>query len=788
MGAKIHKLETPHNDIYKSLIRDIKSCLNEKLANLLANMFNGADDALFHLSELAESNEDQNHYFDTMRMLRLERKNIGEQFASALNTYLKPISKTQTQEARVKFEEEELTLVDQEAMEEMVAISTMHSKAMGLFGDAVSHLEARLEVLALKTTKVFDKNALQPKNICEAFQTALKCIELNTQNKLILYKLFDQEVSSQMEDCYHSLNNLLISEGILPQIKLGSLSPQSNNSYNHPKTSMRNSEAVESLQDTGILSDNNSFSINDSHSTYATSLNNNFSNTTTVQPQEKINRVINNFLHGDITSTSKTRNSSPSSINHTANTGQYYDRRDILNALSNLQQTHYPQKTQENTLDIEGFKKLLITHIGSKQGGTITKQVNQLDEKTIDFIEMLFEVIVEDSSISEVITNLLLRLQIPVIKVAMLDENIFKSENHPARHLLNLIAETGKSINDKKDKLYPFLENEIDELLKDFDVDIISFQNAIDNINSILYKDQTITEENERQTQKDILQEHARMIVLSEIQYRLKEKLLPSAAHPLILKLWSTLMFHRYIRHGRDSIAWKESSNILVLIINSLQPVKSKSSWLSLKNNHSGLINTIRDFLYETKQDKEDIDNALQALKDTYELMIEKSEFNEQEEIIPKQQLTTKENEFDSYFIIEEEITLESFPCDTELLEAAINNTGKFIADADKTSPIDSNAEISQAKISNLPHEVRPGVWFEIFNGEDRAIRRLKLSVIITEEAKLIFVDRLGVKVIEKDAAIFTEELINGKSKFIADHSAFDNALSHVISSLTACA
>jgi len=783
MSAKIHKLESSHNDKYKSLIYNIKSCLNEKLANLLANMFNGADDALFHLSEIAESNEDQNHYFDTMRMLRLERKNIGEQFSFALTSYLKPISHAKAKEEQIDLDEEELTLVDQETMEEMVAISTMHSKAMNLFGNTANHLEARLEVLALKTTQIFDKDALQPKNICEAFQTALKNIELNTQNKLILYKLFDQEVSSRMEDCYHSINDLLINEGILPQIKIGSLTTQTNNTYTPQKSTLKNSETVDTLQETNILSNHNEFAVNNHDANTGTLSNKSFSNSPAMQPQDNINRVIQDFIYGDANPQAIGRSSS---IYQGDSTNQYYNRRDVLNALSNLQHNYSTEKNINQTVNAEDFKNTLVSHIGRKQGGAITKQVNQLDEKTIDFIEMLFEVIAEDKSISEVIKNLLLRLQIPVIKVALLDNKIFQSNGHPARKLLNLIADAGKSINNKKDKLYPLLESEVNNLLKDFDIDIVSFQKIIDNINFFLNKDQTITQENEKETQKSILQEHARTIVLSEMQYRLQGKQLPKAAHPLILKLWSTLMFHRYIQNGRDSIAWKEASNILVLIINSLQPLKSYSSLESLKNNHASLIDTLREFLYETKQDKEKVDTSLLALKNIYASMINNCSFNEHDETQIPDNSIENEDSFEPNYLIEEEITLESYPCETKSLEAAINNSGEFIAETEATNPVDSEAQISRAKVANLPRDVRPGVWFEIFNGENRAIRRLKLSVIIMEEAKLIFVDRLGVKIIEKDAAIFTEELSNEKSKFIADHSIFDNALSNVISSLAA--
>jgi len=87
-------------------------------------------------------------------------------------------------------------------------------------------------------------------------------------------------------------------------------------------------------------------------------------------------------------------------------------------------------------------------------------------------------------------------------------------------------------------------------------------------------------------------------------------------------------------------------------------------------------------------------------------------------------------------------------------------------------------------QISRLPTDVKQGVWFEIYNGEHKALRRVKLSVILFDEAKLVFVDRHGNKVIEKLANEFIEELNENKSKIIADHSIFNHALGQIINSI----
>jgi hypothetical protein len=104
----------------------------------------------------------------------------------------------------------------------------------------------------------------------------------------------------------------------------------------------------------------------------------------------------------------------------------------------------------------------------------------------------------------------------------------------------------------------------------------------------------------------------------------------------------------------------------------------------------------------------------------------------------------------------------------------------------EEVAKIEEQARIAREKISRLPGNLHPGIWFEIFNGEDKPVRRLKLSVVLTEVARLIFVDCHGVKVIEKDAGDFANELENEQSKFIADHSTFEHALGTVIHKLAA--
>ena len=163
----------------------------------------------------------------------------------------------------------------------------------------------------------------------------------------------------------------------------------------------------------------------------------------------------------------------------------------------------------------------------------------------------------------------------------------------------------------------------------------------------------------------------------------------------------------------------------------------------------------VNDELYETQQDKNDIPTQVAELKEYFLSMID---------------------EYGLQVVDEDNNELS----DEELVEDSSDDA------EEELQRIKQQTELAKQKIAQLTSNTKPGVWYEIYNGEDKAIRRLKLSVILTDAAQLIFVDRKGLKVIEKDAEEFAKELEDNRSRVLADHSTFDHALGKVISSLAA--
>lgn len=752
MSAQIHTLKTgdlsknkpakKKVELIDALIHNVFNRLNVQLLQRVSDMLNTADSSLSTLAENAESEEMKCKYLNLVHIIRSERSNIDKAFFIAINKKINCEEQSQ---------DDELALVDEDEMEEMVAITTMYSNAMNNYGQEVDNLEARFEYLEMSSNKKLSKNSIDPRHICEAFQTALKQIDITLDYKLLLFRLFDMEVSSRLGDMYRSLNQLFIDAGIMPEIVY----------------TAKNLDSAESA-DNNSKSDK-TFQVREAR--YYDPQNNKSSNFIP-RSQDEISYFISQFMNGFTSTKGEGIPESFSTIPSDKDNHNCYSRNDLMNALSKLQNKLTKAKTRANVekLDAEHIKRAIMADMGSSNGGAITRKVHLLDQRSIDFVGMMFTAITNDESISKVIKNLLMLLQIPVIKAAMLDEKLFTQEDHPARNTLDLVSKAGKGVTEEKDHVFIKLEQIVNSILREYDVDIASFERAVEELQKLIAIEEEVAAENERIEQFEIIKSHARDVVLTEMRHVTTNKKVPKSVQPLVLKHWPTMMCNRYVNHGKESSEWLLSLMLLKLLMKCLQPINNKSQWQLLNDNHEPLIEAVNDELYETQQDREEIDAQISALKQTFMKMLDDYGYK----LVEEPETEAPEQTSTAVPYVEE-----------ENIDAANEELAENEHDAE-IARIEEQARIAREKISKLPSDLHPGAWFQIFNGDDKPVRRLKLSIVLTEVAKLIFVDCHGVKVIEKDAGDFARELKNEQSKFIADHSTFEHALGTVIHKLAA--
>jgi uncharacterized pyridoxamine 5'-phosphate oxidase family protein len=461
-------------------------------------------------------------------------------------------------------------------------------------------------------------------------------------------------------------------------------------------------------------------------------------------PAGKVSSAISSFLGAPLQGGGASAAHDGAEVpSYPASTPQHFGHDEIITALTDIQAQ--PQFTESGELrfDAEAVKQAVLSALAKASGGVVTKRMNQIAEKTIDFIELVFDAIVEDEDISDTIKALLLRLQIPVIKASMIDQEFFIYDNHPARTLLDRIAEVGMGVTQHTDEVYVRLDKIVSQLISEYELDTATFQKALDKVNNFVKERDEAARIKEEEAQKQALREHARNTVLKSLRNVTTGKTLPEAVHALVLKRWPTLMFNHYLEHGKENDEWVAILELLRDVIDSVQPLKTAEDLAYLVAEKDNLIDRVTKQLSKTYKSKKDIQFVVSGLVETYDEMISDANFQEEE---------------------------------IEVAEKTIAETPR------EKAPI--KPEPAHVPKTKLPSNIMPGMWFQITTGEGKPARRCKLSVIIVEDEKLIFVTHDGEMVAEKSFEEFTGEINKGTSKVIMGHSVFDYALNSVITKL----
>ncbi len=120
----------------------------------------------------------------------------------------------------------------------------------------------------------------------------------------------------------------------------------------------------------------------------------------------------------------------------------------------------------------------LIPHIRAAIDDQIT---NDTDRVTIEVIALLFDYIFRDGSIEDSLRNLFGRLQVPIVKAALLDRTFFSNKKHAARQLLDMLADAaaGATHDDAYRNAFTAVATEvIGDICRDFEIDVTVFRAA----------------------------------------------------------------------------------------------------------------------------------------------------------------------------------------------------------------------------------------------------------------------------------------------------------------------
>jgi hypothetical protein len=701
------------------ILLQVRDKAAQQLRLALQALFDNADDTLFEMADRARNDVEQNIFFEAMRDLRLKRKSIERVFLEHFFEAFVSLIQYDTTQAGLP----QALAFDASApqpnddMERKVAVEAMVSKVLSRDGFALGQLTARLNAM-LGRELVDQLNPMGPAMLCEYFLQAARHLGVEIKVKLIILKLFERYVLSGADQLYTEANQLLIATGVLPDLKPA----PARRATDRAAASVR----AESAQ-TGTRT--SSAQIDDS-------------------VQEVFAALQELLLH--------VRGSVAPTLEASAQ-AQPISTRDLMRLLSHLQQ-YVPAPAAQDDFDLRNQLEQLLTRVSVKSGKS--RVVGVADEDVINLIAMLFECILDDRNLPDSLKALIGRLQIPMLKVAVLDKSFFSRSSHPARRLLNEIATAalgwGGCDDHERDSLYLRIEQVVQRLLNDFGDDPAIFSELLADFLAFTSDERRRSELLEQRT-RDAEEgraktELARLRVEQVLNQALLGKVLPQGVVAFVQDAWSKVLLLTCLKYSNQSAEWHADVQTMEQLIWSVQRHDEPDASLRLLALVPGLLKSLRDGLSRSAFDPFATGEFFSELETLHVQLFES----------PGQK---HEQSADAPVMVEvrEEIVLRTAdegPIETGSIRLPADDAGLLQVD-----------------------QLRPGCWVEFQEDQENTLR-CKLAAIIDATGKYIFVDRTGMKVLERSRTGLALEFRRGAVRALDDTLLFDRALESVIGNL----
>ncbi|PKA69364.1 uncharacterized protein DUF1631 [Pseudomonas baetica] len=692
------------------ILLQVRDKAAQQLRHGLQELFDNADDTLFEMADRARNDVEQNIFFEAMRDLRLKRKNIERGFLELFFdafvglTQYDPVHNTLPLPL---MHEDSAPRTDD--MERNVAVETMVGRVLKRDGFALDQLTARLNAL-LGNTLDDQCNPLGPALLCEFFLQAGRNLGVEIKVKLILLKLFERYVLADTEQLYAEANQLLSATGVLPELKPA----LARRAIDRAVANVNSEESDDPPPaDEGV--------------------------------QEVFAALQELLLH--------VRGSVAPTLEPSAAT-QPITTRDLLRLLSHLQQ-YVPALASHDDFDLRNQLEQLLTRVSVKSGKS--RIVGGADEDVINLIAMVFDCILEDRNVPDSLKALIARLQIPMLKVAVLDKSFFSRSSHPARRLLNEIAEAamgwGDCDGEARDSLYLRIEQVVQRLLTDFDddpaifsellADFLAFTSDERRRSELLEQRLRDAEEGRAKT------ELARRRVELALNQVLLGKVLPPSVVAFVQDAWSKVLLLTCLKHGDKSAEWQADAHTLEQLIWSVQRHDDADAGMRLLALVPGLLKSLRDGLSRSAFDPFATSEFFSELEALHVRVLE-----------PR---TAADQAAPALIEVSRQILLQTADEATMAL-----TSGRLSQDAAGLQQVD---------------QLRVGGWVAFQEDEDNTLR-CKLAAIIEATGKYVFVDRTGMKVLERSRIELALEFQRGAVRALDDTLLFDRALESVLGNL----
>ena len=522
------------------LLDALEQLAQAQLKPSLDSALGNVDDYLFDRSEKSYDDKE----LTSLRELRRERNKIVQRFDKGVHTAFHALREPHF----VPEQAQDLALVEEEALEELLAKEQLAESQSRLHSPALEVLGKRVALLFGREALEPADNPLNPHSIANRLLRAMEGIELASSVRIILFKFFERELATSLVTLYERANALLSAAGILPHLQPAA-----------------RTQSVKSAGDAGAANKAGAHPDQtgaESADDYAQAM--------TRPPSPADQQLFANMLGMLQGWRGATAPAPDQAAIKPGGPTQTLASQDLLSVLSLLQreipnQSTNVQRNPEQSL-AEQLRKDVIT--GARKLGVSgdNLHLDGLDEDAVDLVALLFDVLLDGPQYDTDIRSKIGRMLVPYVKVAVQDRRMFLFKEHPARRLLNTVAEAcegnhGEAPQERE--LLGRVDQTIDRLVAEFNEDVAIFETLEQELRSYMSQHRKRFELAEKRTAeaqrgRERL-EHARSATNALLAKQRGERELPAVMDEFLTRYASHHLIQVMLRDGYGSQRHEEA-------------------------------------------------------------------------------------------------------------------------------------------------------------------------------------------------------------------------------------
>lgn len=515
----------------------VRTLLEEQLAECGARLeptlrasLTELEQQLFKEAEQARNNGEQQTAFESLREVKRNRADAAPRLLLALEGRLAALGSHAPDAPKARMN---LALVDHDEFDEAIALDDIATRTELRVSSILFELGHRYGVLIASPLLDAEAQPFGPHALAHGLREIATHIGLPREYRMLFYRLWDRRMMNGAESLYSGLNEHLTDRGILPNLR--AFLPRRSPDARTGKTETRPAAATE---------------------TSATAAATGSAPATADAALGTLRELLEQRR-----ATAQPAPEEPA--------GGYIASSEELQAVLGALQGRTPAPVQLGgrgvQRTVQHLRQDMLAELRRFAPDGRPPQIAAEHRDVLELVSLLFDRLLDETRSGGTAQQLLARLQVPLLRVALADRSFFTRRAHPARRLVNTVAETANlwvdaSEGETDSALSEKLQRAVDRVLGEFTGDLALFDKLVDeleaHVNGLRRRAEIAERRQIEAAQGRNRLEQARAQASSAIGERLAGRKVAPLTRALLEQAWCDALALAILRNGEDSEAF----------------------------------------------------------------------------------------------------------------------------------------------------------------------------------------------------------------------------------------